>query len=447
MENCVEGLVKVWLETNPSDPNGVVSSPGGLRYRKNAPNTFTIQRMLTPTYVAGLWTAYRPAEKQKYLDYVQSQIDYILGNNPLEKSLLIGYDNDGTREFLSVVHHRGAYGAWENWDHFDSRKPLYNRDDECRHILYGGFLLGVNAPKDSFTKSVMNHVHSEVAIATNSCGQGLLAFLIANGKGEGQPLPDNAFPAPEQRNDNTDIVTTDREFFVVAKKTGEGGEYVEIEAKVHNRSRWPARRTGGITFRYWFKQQAGASGPYTSRIISSDVTAQISDAVMISDDLGYFEITFPGDTIQPFYMWNDLANWANHRKVKFRIGAASWEESDDWSYENLASNEAILPKFPVYQDGALVGGEEPEEAVVTKGTKLRISTKPVIKIQHVSKAGLLIEGALPHANVVIFSSNGRAAARGKANARGACNMSISNIAAKGMFILKHAGQAQRFIIH
>jgi endoglucanase len=365
MEICVEGVTKVWLETNPGDPNGVVTSPGGLRYRKNATNTFTIQRMLGPTTLCALWTTYRSGDTQKYLDYVQSQIDYILGNNPMDKSLLIGYDNNGSRDFWSVVHHRGAYGAWRTFEHFVSGKEFY-RNDACRHILYGGFLLGVNAPHDSFVAKVMDHAHTEVALSANGNGQALLAFLLANGKGSGEPVPDQQFPPKAERNESTDMYTTDREFFVIAKMKSDNDDKVEIEAQMHNRTRWPARRTGGLTFRYYFEVDDGIDKEaIIGTISSSDVTAEIGDPVWETDRIGYVEISFPGDTIGPF-VGNPSTKWCNYRKVTFTVGTPGkneWNRSNDWSNDKLAENDALLTHFPVFHDGVLVGGEVPPGVV------------------------------------------------------------------------------------
>ncbi len=446
MEEAVTGMIDVWVETNPSDPNGVVISPGGLHYRKNAKNTFTISRMLQASALAIFDAKRRPSKKDALYSYLKSQVDYVLGNNPLNKSYMIGFDNDGTGEYLTVVHHRGAYGAWQTFEHFVGSKPFY-RPNSVRHTLHGGVLMGNNAPEDSFKGEVMNHYHCEVAIYTNARFQAVLAGLIADGMGEGEAADDNSFPPEEERDESTDMYTTDREFFVVAKIKEDKPSNTKFEVDLHNRTRWPARRTGGMSFRYYFTPDGDAApGDYTANIGSSNVNAEISGPIIRDDCDPYVEVTFPDDTIGPFVSGN-CTEWCNHHEVIFRIMApndASWDLSNDWSSEGLSGEDALLPRFAVYQDGELVGGEAPECDVVhsehqsSYGSMLSRRTNV-----RALERGIVVTGAQPDSRVEIYGLDGRLYERGIVDELGGFVSSKSASRGKGAVVVRYSDERGR----
>jgi endoglucanase len=338
----------------------VTVSPGGLHYRKNRPNAFTFSVMFGPTALGCYWSAYKNQEANSYIEYAKSQMDYVLCDNPTGKSYMIGYDGDGTQPFWKVVHHRGAYGAWRSFQHFVKTLPIY-RPVSVRHTLYGGVLLGNNAPQDSFQANVMHHYHTEIAIYNNASAQGVLACLIANGHGNGKPMDDALFPPKAKRNNNTDLYTTDREFFVIARLVDEANGKTKIEAELHNRTRWPARRTTGLSFRYYFTLDEGMpKEDVHTEIITSEVPAALTPLQWTSDRKGYIEIAFPNDTIGPFASGK---KWSNYRTVQFHIGgpeSSNWDRSNDWSGKGLKFEKALLPSIPVYQGKKLLGGSEPQ---------------------------------------------------------------------------------------
>jgi len=425
MEKAIDDMIKVWVETNPSDPNGVVVSPGGLHYRKNATDNFTISRMLQPSALAIFDVKRRPSKKDAYYNYLKSQADYILGDNPLNKSYMIGFDNDGTGEYLTVAHHRGAYGAWRSFEHFVKTKPFY-RPDEVRHTLHGGLLLGNNAPDDSFDGQVMNHKHCETAIYANARFQAVLAGLIADDIGSGGPADDNAFPPEEERNNNTDLYTTDREFFVVAKIIENNSASLKVQVELHNRTRWPARRTGDMSFRCYFKPDNNADiSEYSANIGSSNVKSEISGPIAVEGCGAYVEVSFPDDSIGPFVAGN-CTQWCNYHQAVFKISAPNanaWDINNDWSYEGLTVEDAIIPHFPVYQNGELVGGEEPPcSPVETKRfashANIRIGKNVII---HTQGQTIRVTGVQPRARINIYGLDGKIHESGIADNTGTFN--------------------------
>ncbi len=443
MENAVNKTVDTWVETNPSDPNGVVVSPGGFHYRKNATTHFTISRMLNPSALAVFNAKYRTSKSNVYLEYIKSQVDYVLGDNPLNKSYMIGYDNDGSGDYLTVVHHRGAYGAWRSFEHFVSSKPFY-RPNEVRHVLHGGVLLGNNAPEDTHREEVMHHEHTEVALYANGYLQSMLAALIAAGHGTGSPIDDNSFPPEAQRNDNTDLYTTDREFFVIAKIVSDGGSTLKIEAELHNRTRWPARRTGNMSFRYYLKPDGNTEeADLAASVISSNVTAEITGPVFTENCDPYIEISFPDNTIAPFAAGN-CTEWCNYHKVNFQIGTtggSAWDRTNDWSNEGLETEQALLTRFPVYQDGTLVGGEPPQCDITEAGPKFASKAPAtgglsVLRTNH----GLVLQGLHPNASIEIFDMKGRMPTNGNADTNGRFRFSEARKLPKGTYLVRMSNE-------
>ncbi|XP_045822932.1 endoglucanase 12-like [Trifolium pratense] len=104
--------------------------------------------------------------------FATSQIEYIMGKNPMNMSYIVGYDN----KFPRHVHHRGAStpndhkhysctGGWK-WRDTDNRNP---------HNITGAMVGGPNN-FDQFHDSRTNYNYTEPTLAGNA---GLVAALIS----------------------------------------------------------------------------------------------------------------------------------------------------------------------------------------------------------------------------------------------------------------------------
>lgn len=224
--------------------------------------------------------------RDQYRAAARPQVDYALGANPYGRSFLVGF---GHRPF-NHVHHRGAYGPWAGFEHFIPGKA----DDRGtnRHILYGALVAGPDHndvliggaahlkwqtlpnskdqgffywfpnrpgptpkegyrwdPRDEPVQDVMDSTFNEVALDYNAGITASFAWLVAHGLGIGRALPDDTFPPREVRVDSRDLRFTDREFFVSVHATQIEEHVAEIEATIHNRSRWPARAATNLSLR------------------------------------------------------------------------------------------------------------------------------------------------------------------------------------------------------
>ncbi|MFW6106620.1 MAG: glycoside hydrolase family 9 protein [bacterium] len=325
--------------------------------------------------------------KEMFAREAKRQVDYALGDNPYGRSYVVGYGNDPFND----VHHRGAYGAWAGFAHLIQGEPEYRR--HCRHTLYGALVAGpdhndmflcgkenqpwlplkdgedhgvfYNFPNrsepvqkgryrwdnaDQPVQDVMDSKFNEVTLDYNAGFTASLAWLTAHGLSDGDPLPDSEFPPPVRRNEHTDLLTTDREFFVAAREIESFDRAIRIEATLFNRSRWPARVCEAMSFRYYFTPdgdwQAGDI-PATLESAPAGTTYKVHES---ADDRWCVAVDFTDQTIYP----GDRNKRTDRRTVTLRLEAPSWNSENDHSHAGMDDRLRLLPQIPVYNDGRLL---------------------------------------------------------------------------------------------
>ena len=151
-----------WLDYWTVGVNGsrITYSPGGqawlqqwgsLRYSANTAVPCCSTRIPSPT----------PRERRATTTSA-SQINYILGNNPSNRSYMIGFGTNSPRN----PHHRTAHGSWTD----SLQNPTNNR-----HMLYGALVGGPGSANDSYTDDRGNFQANEVATDYNA---GLTSALV-----------------------------------------------------------------------------------------------------------------------------------------------------------------------------------------------------------------------------------------------------------------------------
>jgi len=328
--------------------------------------------------------------QDRFLREAKHQVDYALGANPYGRSYLVGFGNDP----FNHPHHRGAYGAWAGFEHFIPGKA----DDRntSRHVLYGALIAGPDhndvflcgkkrrpwlpkaegdghefyyqfpnraepVPRESYqwdandqpVQDVMDSQFNEVALDYNAGFTASLAWLCAHGYSTGEALPDTAFPPPVKRHDNNDLLATDREFFVSARLTGDQTDGTTVLATVHNRSRWPARVTEHLSFRYYFTLDGDMRPDQVQVTLKDTGQAVVSSTHELANRNAYVEVSFPNDPIHP----GNLKH--SRRSVALHLVAPQWNTGNDWSCQGLSQEEQLYPHIPIYQLNQCLGGEAP----------------------------------------------------------------------------------------
>ncbi|CAH9097998.1 unnamed protein product [Cuscuta europaea] len=116
----------------------------------------------------------------KLIEFAKSQVDYILGDNPLQISYMVGYGES----YPKRIHHRGSslpsikdhpahIACKEGTIYFNSSNPNPN-------VLIGAVVGGPNDGSDQFPDDRMDAGESEPTTYLNAPLVGLLAYFKAN---------------------------------------------------------------------------------------------------------------------------------------------------------------------------------------------------------------------------------------------------------------------------
>ncbi|RKM90336.1 glycoside hydrolase family 9 protein [Aquimarina sp. AD10] len=317
---------------------GVSYSPGGqahltqwgsLRHAMNASLTALIysDNVATP-------------KKQQYHDFAVSQVRYALGDNPNNRSLVTGFGvNPPTKP-----HHRGQHASWSR----SSANPV-----ESRHTMWGALMGGPMAANDAFVEDRDDFQANEVATDYNACYQGVLARMVM--EFGGTPLPN--FPQPEKAG---------IEFINEAKINNDQSRFTEVAIWLNNRSAWPARVANKLTARYFVDISEGIAAGFSASdytLIARGAGSTTSPNLQVWDagsNIYYAEIEVDKDKM-PF-----PGGQGEYRsEIQLRVSlpndapVAAWDASNDFSYTGLNNNLKISENIPIYVDGVLTGGKEP----------------------------------------------------------------------------------------
>ena len=307
-----------------------------------------------------------------YEAFAKQQVDYVLGDNPLNQSYVVGYGENSAHN----AHHRTAHGSWKN----DVYEPVDNR-----HTLYGA-LVGGPTEAGEYEDDRNNYINNEVATDYNAGFTAALCKMIEKYGGETDP----SFPPVEQHDGP--------EFYVETLVKGEGSGSITLSFKVTNHSAWPARVQDNISFRYYMdlsELKAAGYDPmnaeircdrnqsemYASKGIAPGTVSKIQH---YSGDIYYIEVTLPdGRAVLPVS--------EGMQQCEFLIAmvcpgyGSVWDASNDFSNKEILGAEGETDKdgnihgikskyIPVYIDGQLYYGEEPDGTSADGGSAPVVTT-------------------------------------------------------------------------
>lgn len=330
-----------WLDYWSDGYNGqqINYSPGGqahldtwgsLRYASNT--------AFVAMVYADVIAVSNPTKSAQYRDFGIGQINYILGDNPQNRSYVIGFGNNPPIN----PHHRTAHGSWAN----SLQTPTDNR-----HILCGALVGGPSSPNDQYVDDRSDYIANEVACDYNAGFTGAMARMV-NLFG-GTPLAN--FPVEE--------IPTD-EYYSNAKVNSSGGTFTEIAVWATNHSAWPAQVTDQMCFRYYVNLSEGFNAGFTINdyIVSlntSPAGTTVSPLIQCGGTEYYVEVCYNNIDIYPG------GQSESHKEAQVRIAlpngspTSAWNPNNDWSYNGLTSNLAPNDHIPLYNNGQLLYGVLP----------------------------------------------------------------------------------------
>lgn len=169
---------KRWLDNWADGGEGVKYTPGGFAWIAEWGSASLASNA---AFISGVYSDTVEDPGGKYSEFAESQIDYLLGENPQQFSYMVGFGDN----YAKKVHHRNAIG---NLD--------INSNANNPNILYGGLVGGLKRPNDNaYQDNRTDYVGNEVALDANAGMTGALARMYS--KYGGNPLTDaqlNALP-------------------------------------------------------------------------------------------------------------------------------------------------------------------------------------------------------------------------------------------------------------
>ena len=292
------------------------------------------------------------SNKSKYVDFYETQINYALGDNPDNRSYVVGYGENSPKN----PHHRTAHSSYKN----DLEYPETNA-----HILYGA-LVGGPTQTGEYEDSRGNYINNEVATDYNA---GFTALLCKMVDAYGGTI-DTSFPEPEE---------VSPEFYVEAMIKQNSSSGVSLSLKFTNRSTTPARIEDNMSYRYYFdvSEVVDAGFKPSDIVVRVDrdqatmydgvTPAQVSEITQYKDNIYYIEITYPdGRVAMPVSEGRNQCE--TMLALVFPNYQTGWDASNDYSNQDLldytpsgdSTKGVVTDKITVYQNGKLIFGTEPD---------------------------------------------------------------------------------------
>jgi endoglucanase len=211
-------------------------------------------------------------QAQRYFDFGVSQIDYILGKNPAQRSYQIGYGENSPQN----PHHRTAHGSWLN----NMSDPV-----ETRNLLMGA-LVGGPDEQDNWSDDRTDWVKNEVGVGYNAAFTGALAKMYAEFGGE--PLAEITFPAVNQPE------------IYVESQIKEIQSATELTLSIVNQSHAPARGIENPVLRIFYQAKSQQPGNISVSAVSPNCPVNsVAQPVKLEDGTFSTQVSCEGTVIYP----------------------------------------------------------------------------------------------------------------------------------------------------
>lgn len=281
-----------------------------------------------------------PLAQQNYLNFAAEQVNYVLGDNPLGMSYMVGFGSIWSQ----TAHHRASHGSTTN----DVAYPLLPR-----FVLHGG-LAGGPRLDDSYTGDRNEFSLTEVANDINAGLNGALAGLV-DAFGPAGNEPDANFPPPSPAID---------ELWVRARRVDQQPQTLgtQVEVTVVNETAYPPRATSGLVFRYFVDlSELAALGLGPADVTVETYRNEGAGAAPLrrwqnSADVYYVEGSFAGTALAP------IGAQAKQKTIEFLVrlpwGKSGWNPANDPSYGGLGVGSAAKTTRIAVYDTTLPPGEQ-----------------------------------------------------------------------------------------
>jgi len=324
----------------------VTITPGGYAFL----NQWGSARYNTATQLLALvYDKHHNDTASKYSTWAKSQMNYLMGNNPLNRCYIVGYNDISAKH----PHHRAASGLSKCEDPGDHK-----------HVLYGA-LVGGPGSKDEHNDVTSDYVYNEVTIDYNAAFVGACAGMY-HFFGDSSMQVTKDFPPLDKSSSDTGGTSYWVDAFCTDIKQSDGPKATEVTLYVNSDATKPSKN---ISIRYYFDSTGMTSLDqnniemrqlYDQTAAETAYKAVLSGPHLYKDKIYYVEVKWDGYSI---------AN--SNKKYQFALGTYAWQNywdpTDDWSHiglkvetDNWKGTPAKTDHICVYDKGVLVGGIEPD---------------------------------------------------------------------------------------
>lgn len=295
-------------------------------------------------------------------NWAKSQMEYLMGNNPLNRSYIVGYNENSAK----YPHHRAASGLTKCED-----------TDEQRYVLYGALVGGPDG-NDQHIDVTSDYIYNEVTIDYNAAFVGACAGLYAFFGTDDMQVTSNFPPTPTYSSSSGGGNSYWVKACGIDDLKSDGCGVTKVSLMVMTDSTKSAK---DISVRYYFdaSEISDISTVKASELYDqANVEASPADGVISGpyaydkmNNIYYVEIKWDG---------YNIAN--SGKKYQFTVGmyyGDTWTPSNDPSYKELTmytddsaffttGSEERNDYICVYSDGVLVGGIEPDGTTPVQDT-------------------------------------------------------------------------------
>ena len=155
----VENWLNYWSDKSGA---GIKYTPGGFAWLDQWGSS---RYSANTAFIAGIYSDTVNDPGDRYSKFAEGQIKYLLGDNPNNRSYMVGFGNNAPLN----PHHRSAHGSTTN----NINSPAINRN-----VLTGALVGGLSAPNDNaYSDDRTNFITNEVALDYNAGFTGSLARM------------------------------------------------------------------------------------------------------------------------------------------------------------------------------------------------------------------------------------------------------------------------------
>jgi hypothetical protein len=371
------------------DGSSVRYTPGGLAWLDQ---WGSLRYTATEAFLALVWADYTTDTNLKniLINWATSQINYILGNNPLGVSFIVGYGSKWPKN----PHHRGAHASWVNSLDY----PEINT-----HTLFGALVGGPDS-NDSWSDSRSDYVRNEVACDYNAGLVGALARLyLLYGGNPLSDFPQNYFKAPYENFRD--------EYFVRAYIISKDSRSATISIRVNNRAAWPATVKDKFSVRVFIDLSELLNAGYSTSDLRISVPYSATNSYVVkgpiqwSGTVYYIEIDLTGTKIFP------AGREHCEKEIQLRLEAPVLDLTNDWSLKGLPTSirtdpvyeDGKTPYITLYDAGRLIWGQEPPPGATATPTTTTTTTPTTTTITTTSPTTTTTTVVTPTVTVVTVS--------------------------------------------